>query len=125
MESWNQCPCRRRSADDDGEDPAEEANKGDFHFGCGESWEVDDKRGAYSIPYHGAQLVLKAYANQARGLPAKTYYLTQEARDIYIPWFQVHQSRAQQLEGSNPAPMNASSTSLMASGSRSMSTMVC
>ena len=49
-----------------------------------------------------AQLVLKAYANQARGLQAKTYYLTQEARDIYIPWFQAHQSRAQQLEGSNP-----------------------
>ena len=34
-----------------------------------------------------AQLVLKAYANQARGLQAKTYYLTQEARDIYIRWF--------------------------------------
>ena len=51
---------------------------------------------------YDAQLVLKACANQARGLQAKTYYLTQEARDIYIPWFQAHQSRAQQLEGSNP-----------------------
>ena len=45
--------------------------------------------------WYEAQLVIKAYATQARGLQAKTYYLTQEAaRDLYIPWFQAHQSRA-------------------------------
>ena len=41
-----------------------------------------------AIPEGGnwAKLVLKAYANQARGLQAKTYYLTQTASITAGPW---------------------------------------